>query len=167
MTIVQITRGRLVRAIMKEPLETLRPGAFIRPSGPDFGFCKARDKNCSVCGVGAVLRQVLASDQSASDLDIAGYSSTAGEYMSTSARSGYNTAEWCLKSGRYMSALSCLFEGLSREYAPGGNTDKITARTMRRVLVELVKFVEKEFPAKITIDINGAKPARDVRVVSS
>ncbi len=57
---------------------------------------------------------------------------------------------------RYMVAISHLFESLS--YSNRHMSKK-------RVVDTVIDFIKKHFPPSIVVDIDGAKPAKDIEVV--
>lgn len=158
MTIVSISRKKICEAIEKEPTTTLAAGEWIQFESEG----KVKSKHCSVCAVGAVMRNALLDrNQDAEAVHDASLAATKfGNPISLN-------PEHQAEQGHYMSSLSSFFE---REYSerdiwmfdPGTKKHR---EEMKKVKKDCIAFVKKNFPAKIEIDIDGAKPAKDVKVL--
>jgi hypothetical protein len=160
MTIVSITRSEIVKAIKKEPLKTLKAGHWVL--GKENS--RVKNKTCSVCAVGAVMRNaLLAPNQVARAIDDAAWAATQDcEVADADPMDLIAEKSW-------MAALSCFFENLSSEIeedSDEGYAHVLTEKETKRLRDETVTFVKKNFPKKIEIDIDGAKPAKDVKVVT-
>jgi hypothetical protein len=136
---------------------------------------KLNSKDCSVCAVGAVMRSVLDPEQAVNAIASASMTSLGVGR----ADAGLNMAIIQAKEGKYMAALSCFFEAHPNHHeienipyrVAKGLIKKNTAERKRRKLVkevkkDCIKFIKKNFPGYIEIDIDGAKPAKDVVVRS-
>lgn len=175
MTTIKVSRKKIIDAIKSEPLETLKAGSFVHFKGSG-GRAKVNNADCSVCAVGAVMRQVLDSKQPATKIDHASYAALKGH----SAIDEDETE--CLNKGLYIAALSSFFEREYREYMldvfsdatnevedgeyiNGATLDKKIMTAKRKIRAETIQFVKKNFPEDIFIEIDGAKPAKDVQVI--
>lgn len=160
MTIVSISRKKICDAIEKEPTTTLAGGQWIDTRSDKD---KVKTKACSVCAVGAVMRNALLDrNQDAEAVHDASVAATEG--ANPISFNPYDQA----KVGYYMSSLSSFFEA---RYSGRAIYDlKVGTKKHRKEIKALKKdcidFVKANFPAKIEIDIDGAKPAKDVKVVS-
>lgn len=162
MTVVRISRARIVKAIEAEPVETLRAGSWVYGSCLQKRFASSTE--CSVCAVGAVLRRAVLAPRSraftitdAANAAVWGAETLAGDFNEE------------LENDRYMAALSCFFE--SQWSARGLCWDSVqgTERSSRihTLRADTARFVAENFPRTIDIDIDGARPAKDVRVVKA
>lgn len=171
MTVVEITKQRVIKAIKEEPL--LRGGSWFAfsdnaPDDFDFKLLVGDKKNCTVCAVGAVLRDVLDKQSLAFDIDDA-VDGCIDQGLPISDLSSYESIEDTLKAllidKHYMNALSVLFETSWDKAMEKNDYNDLSRHQIYRIKQKLIKFVQKNFPAKIQIDIDGAKPAKDVKVV--
>jgi hypothetical protein len=180
MAIVRITKNRIMKAIKNEP--ALRPGSWIdimkvyeksgnvQVGGWEFmNKVNAKDKECSVCAVGAIMRDILDPTSTARKLDSAAAQATSGSaihfdsYENDLSRSAIiKRAKEDVFKGRYMNALSVLFEGLGELK---GGWESLTPRDIAGLRRSAIAFVKKNFPHSVEIDIDGAKAAKDVKVV--
>lgn len=150
MTMIVLTKGRIIRAIEKE--SKLKQGYWIASENVDG----AEQKDCCVCAVGAVMRDALAKAATVRDIDLACSASVAFSGDDIYGKGIYDKdelaeAKLLLKRGSPMMAISHLFE--------------TTRGSVKYARSRVIRFIKSHFPAKITIDIHHAKPARDVRVV--
>lgn len=152
MTTIEVTKGQIIKAIKEEPM--LRRGTWVSPVSQ---LSPVSDPTCSVCAVGAVLRAHLGQRQKAwRILDAAG-AATAG---AVSCMGDYTYARQELEQGRYMAALSCVFEEAERE---AQYNNDIEAGEAGRAAA--ITFVREHFPRRVRININGTRPRRGVKVV--
>lgn len=141
---VSMTKARVMRALKEQP--EFSHGNWCLPSD-EYVWDPSRlrikdDPNCQVCAVGAVLRHVLAPGTELSGVeDVALEATSDGDAVF-----GDPKAE--AAAGRYLTALSCYFEQLPHD---------LSTATVRR---RLLGFVERHFPAKIVVDINGYRSRR-------
>lgn len=159
MTTVRISRNQIIKAIKKEPLKTLRPGNFVLLHGRNE---KVKNKTCSVCAVGAVMRNaLLAPTQSAKFIERAADSNNG-------AICGDPQSE--LYDENYMAALSSFFElhadNIRRAREDERIDHELTLKETKQLRAETLRFVKDCFPKHVDVDIDGAKPAKDAKVVS-
>jgi len=163
MTIVSISRKKICDAIAKEPATRLAYGSWI---GNYDEFTKVKSRDCTVCAVGAVMRNALLDrEQPAEAVDDAAIAAMKFEKVRYSQYANGDPDKMAAR-GSYMGALSCFFEGEFhlREIAWMNGSTRATA--LRKLKADCIKFVRKNFPATIQVNINGALPAEDVKVVS-
>lgn len=186
MSSVVITRARIAKALLNEPV--LLPGTWVSMTEEFKETCETdynsdgyyldqmpkdlKTKDCSVCAVGAVMREILDPHQKLSAISKASSAATIyGNFVGNGALTRYEMrrarkeALDILNSGNPMSALSYLFESLGDYYIMKSPSGKLRLRDIKAIRSAVVDFVEKNFPYKVTIDIDGAKPAKDVKVV--
>lgn len=190
---VNVTKARIARAIAKEPV--LTPGAWasmvkdakarLDPDDLYTGFdetmlkkLKTKSKDCAVCAVGAVMRDILDPSQNACAIENASEQAVTGPsgylhefdiapviYTKEDRKGLYKNAKETVAAGAPMAALSMLFEGLSSYYRQQRNSRELTTRDLAQIRRSVVAFVQTNFPYKVTIDIDGARPAKDVKKV--
>lgn len=174
MTIISVSRNKIIEAIRHEPVESLKGGAWV----DERRGSKVKDKNCSVCAVGAVMRKVLDPKQSVVKIRKA-----AMEALGNGEPTGDHYSE--IEEGRYMAALSCFFEESFEENMrkmteelqehfndtylrdPVDHFRKMYNKAVNQTRKDTIDFVKTNFPKEIKIDIDGAKPAKDVKVCST
>ena len=166
MTVVQVSRSKIIKAIKDEPLKTLQADHwyFFDGRGPDEKK-QVRNKNCTVCAVGAVMRnallaptQPLPAIAQASQVAVGNYGYG---YCSASA------IQLNLEEENYMAALSAFFESNAADMGINECEDKKERKALTKKLRDMtVKFVKKSFPKTVYVNIDGAKPAKDIKVVS-
>lgn len=181
MTVIEISRARIIKAIQQEPIRTLRAGNWIEPGDRSTEDSKVTSKDCSVCAVGAVLRNAaLAPSNKVEKLYDAAHAGINDFYSATTYPGE------ALNAQEYMTALSAFFESESGRWTDTEEYDVVGegqyrdatkyARTkynkaydlfMEGVRKRTVAWVKANFPKTIQIDIDGAKPAKDVKVVST
>lgn len=188
MTIISITKNRIMKAIKEEPM--LNPGMWATLTDefserfeeefdkkyPNADWqkmqrlldkkeksIKVKSKDCAVCAVGSVMRNCIDPNQSWQMIEKASRKSLEGvdTFCPLEDEFGLYTSpeEGLVKEGRYMQALSDFFE---QTWAENHENNRVVSITKRKTIA----FVKKHFPYKIKIDINGATPAKDVSVVS-
>lgn len=188
MTVVSVTKNRIIKAIMNEPVRNLRPGMWFMLDGRES---LAESKNCVVCAIGACFRSILDPNQDVSNFQRAiDASLRTGNWKKAGVEPGqllYRsdfTWDWgctddrkeIMKNAkeladceRYISSISYLFESLCQSYVNRNShipsTDEIPNSQMSNIRRSVAAFVRKNFPNRIQIDIDGAKPAKDVKVV--
>jgi hypothetical protein len=173
MTIVAIKKSDVIKSLKTEPL-LKSTGNWVTVSGVDrndtdddapYVSAKGRlrdlnkKKGCHVCAVGAVIRSHLAVDQTPLSLQRA--CEAAVKYGAGSEYDDLNEALAGAEKKLHvpMTALSHLFESLSQGFF---YEDKLSPDEVRS---ECISFVKKHFPDVIEVDIDGAKPARGVKVI--
>lgn len=124
---VTIDKETILHALKSEPLERRN---WITGDGSDSE--PISDPSCTVCAVGAVLRQVMIPTTPREQLSITAWRNCPVAIKSSAVQS-------LLKDREYLDALSCYFESL-----------RGTRPLMRK---KLVAFVTKYFPEKITVKI--------------
>lgn len=149
-----VTKKQIIHAIKTEPLIS---GFWIRPK------YIGTEKDCPVCAVGAVLRaagaNALEIDDYGSNL-VAYHDGVAGKVRAE----GLRLSVYQAKNGDYMAALSTRFEAIADDNycdleppptvldrdigTPDFTNLKYASNKVRR---NLVKFVEKHFPNKVTL----------------
>lgn len=164
MTVISITRARIIRAIKEEPMLQAGSWAFSL----EYGIPVADKKNCSVCAVGAVMRDCISKGQNWLEISNAASRSTNPVNSRTNDPQD-DSPVGLAKDGWYMQALSDFFEAKWTDVAKKENTyyRDLNKRQIRKIRNATIRFVEKNFPYKIQVDINGAEPAKDVMVVKS
>lgn len=167
MTIVLVTKKRIINALRKE---RLKPGHWLASKEMISASESDNDalnetlgkqttiKDCMVCAVGAVFRSVCAKNSIISEVekhiknqDISAFF----EHSVFGEENALRCAKNFVEDEQYMSALSSYFEWL----------DENTQHKPYRIKMKLVKFVEENFPKSIELDINGIQPAKDVKVI--
>ena len=179
MTIVKISKEKIIKAIEKEPLKTLRAGSWCGDGYSDDMSAAIKDssKSCSVCAVGAVMRNVLLdknqpiymiSDAAAAAVSDADPMAGFGSLTEIRSRALYQLRE----NKSPMAALSSYFEGVWQFYAEKAlesNPECCYAEPSREdvklIREKTVAFVKRHFPKHVEVDIDGAKPAKDVVVL--
>lgn len=181
MTIIELRKSRLMNAIKKEPL---KPGSFVMTYESKDTVAS---KHCQVCAVGAVMRSVLDKKQNhynifkAASASIKDHVSVAPDIYDLECLVRDNLAEdeiISIKDLRTaltkealrvlneenspMGALSFFFEGLCSLKEINGELTGVQLAGIRRTVFV---FVRDNYPSKMLINIDGAKPAHDVKVV--
>lgn len=163
MTIVRISKQRIIEAISSEPLRNLRSGDWALPEESQALTVGAKD--CPVCAVGAVMRAVLDPEQDPDWLYSAAVASTSVETpLCAGGLEGVIPSKREVKKAP-MVALSGFFEQECADAKRRTHSFGLSRHQMRRIRKKVIEFVEENFPPTMLIDIDGAKPARDVRVV--
>ena len=157
MAIIEVTKEFIVDAIRNEPDKTLQGGSWVQVTDDYYELCNLSvdSPECAVCAVGAVMRRALDSNQNARAIHRAAVASTDRDRDVCgfgTIRAPQAAREMCDR-GSYMNALSVLFEAFD---------DECDRDAVKQVVID---FVMNEFPPTIRIDIDGAKPAADVKVV--
>lgn len=176
MTIISITKKRIMKAIKNEPASNLRNGDWVH-SAPDFlryqDDRSIKEVDCPVCAVGAVMRSVLDKNQAilfvgrAAAASMTGGQSAPDIDMKTEPVSpeGFKwTAFEMASQGFYMASISYLFEALCEMYKYENCCQRIPPLQMANIKRSVIAHIDRNFPYKIQIDIDGATPARDVSV---
>lgn len=139
---VTMTKAQVVEALRKEPLRRLRASAFFdvtrNESEPIDG--------CTRCAVGAVLAYAIDERTPTSVAGNLGWRNTSGSPLG-----GASSKATALREGNYLGALSMHFESLVDDMHG-------TKRVTGKVRESCVRFVQRNFPATITVDIGEAKP---------
>lgn len=167
MTHVRLT-PKFIKDALKKELAILQPGQWFDVQNNVY-TARVGDV-CQVCAVGAVMRHAIASNQTADYIQDAAVSACRGA-PSTPIYGRFprtiGQARGCAKRmaqrGQYMASLSYLFESMGLVRSPNGETWFRTS-TRKQVLDQLYDLIDT-FPPSIVVDIDGAKPARDVKVV--
>jgi hypothetical protein len=162
MTIVSVSRKKICDAIAKEPTTRLNAGSWVDEGG-DVRHHEVRSRDCTVCAVGAVMRNALLHPrQEAFNIENAAQASILS--ASNIGLHGDPMAE--IRKGRYMAALSSFFEGqfVERDIPYVHNT-RARMKAVKQLKADCIKFVRDNFPAQLEINIDGARPAEDVKVV--
>lgn len=163
MTIVSISRKKICDAIAKEPATRLARGNWVGVNSEDD---KVKSKDCSVCAVGAVMRNALLDrEQPAESIDDASIAAMKHEKVRFSQFANGNPDRMVAQS-KYMGALSAFFETEYYIREIGWMSGSTRTRALRKLKADCIKFVRKNFPATVQVNINGALPAEDVKVVS-
>lgn len=169
MTIVEISKAKIIKAIESEPLKTLKANSWIDIWRGNAANPRVDNKSCSVCAVGAVMRNALLSKgQRALAIEDAAIAAMGDD-------SANHDWERSLEKKNWMAALSAFFESADSEIRNAlddvflefqssyyDDMELIIARELR---ARTASFVKDNFPDKIQVDIDGAKPAKDVKVV--
>jgi len=173
-TVIKVSKSRIMKAIRTEPF--LLAGHWANYSGEEL----VGDKNCSVCAVGSVLRDVLDENQNAEMITKAA-NKTIDYTLSVGPRGGlealnlkdiHESAKCLANIGMYMNALSTYFESLwemtvhRNRRNDNYNSYNLSRHQVYRIRQKLLKFVQAEFPSSIEINIDGAIPKKGVKVVS-
>ncbi len=174
MTHVRLTKEFIIDAISKET--RLEAGSFVYTSGdvnihPVF-IDTVEPESCDVCAVGAVMWRALEPHQNVFYVHDAAQAATKEgscipEFIDTddpedcSGDDDVNDMDGVrflalslIHAGLHMNALSMFFEGACHYI---DNIDDVAAAT--------VAFVKEHFPDSVVVDIDGARPARDIEVV--
>lgn len=158
MTQIRMTKAEIIRAIEKEPVTRLRAGSWY-----DGSYDRRVSKTCSVCAVGAVMRSVVSPYERGQAILEAAVAAVRGAGDVESSRGVYEN----LRDERWMAALSSFFESTWRATLVGNDWKHLTPKQIEGVRTRAVAFVREYFPRSIVIDIDGAKPAKDVKVVKA
>lgn len=134
MTTIIITKEEIIEALDTEPLAT---GYWVNFGGDFDGTFRKSLGECAVCAVGAIFKHKLSGDLSAYAVER--HIDELMRHMGS--LHDPRQAEEHAEAGRYLQAISCVFEGTA------GDMDK------RREVT--IKFVKEEFPEKIFLDIDG------------
>lgn len=159
---VRLTKAFIIKALEKER-PRIRTGYGWLGLNSRIGYratvaTTLKREDCAMCAVGAVMvnainptsRHGLINDAAGAATD--DYSITAAFYDS---RIDIRMkAKELLGLGKPMNALSVLFEGLS---------DHCDSES--RVVSDVIAFVRNHFPPSVVVDIDGARPAKDVKIV--
>lgn len=191
MTIIELSKQQVIEALRVEPVGSLKPGSWIQPLG-----LESRDEDidhaswtrpalaaCGVCACGAVMRRAaLAASVSARDAYRVLDRATSETYVTCTPINAEDVIERgasAINRDYPMNGLSIVFEGLSKIYgrALDGDPDVMILGSdhrgadgdaiMERVRQETIAFVEEHFPDTIIVDINGAEPAVDAKIVTA
>ena len=159
---IEITKKRIKTAILEEPY--FKAGSWVR----DTRDRQVGDrKSCSVCAVGAVLRSVLDDKQPAEMIKKAAAKAAPRRFGIASIMdkiSRHKILKSQIRNEQYMNALSTYFESIWFEADRRTDEMEISRHQVYRIRKKLVKFVDKNFPRKIVVDIDGAKPAKGMKV---
>lgn len=132
---MKITKQEILKAIKTEPL---RAGHFIGASD-EFGYEKLnskKGKSCTVCAVGAVLRNKI------KDVTIQDFNSICANSVEYWTEFSGMEAQYLIEKKDYLSALSVEFETLSNKF-----------KTKAAIRKKLIKFVQDNFPKTINVKI--------------
>lgn len=157
-----LTRRKLINIINAEPLA---PGSFLsegnrdaqgRTERPDSGTPVAV---CIGCAVGQSFRNLISGKEDASKVEDWLYKSVIeGENASSD-----GNLSRALEEKNWLLALSIKFESL----AENTRFRKLVIRSKNHpVKVKLVNFIKANFPAKLTVDIDGFAPRRPTKAMS-
>jgi hypothetical protein len=138
----RISKKKIIEALRTEPLTGGMWMSLIDDGQlwTETTVGEARGK-CTVCAVGAILREVVAQNATVKEFN------DACIFASDHVMSIYDsTIEETLKAKNYMGALSIYFEEMA-ERSPDGFS--ITNRQRPA----LIRFVEKNFPSYVTVDL--------------
>lgn len=160
MTVVSVSRKKICDAIAKEPTTRLEDGNWY-DADSDSGLT-----DCSVCAVGAVMRNAcLDRRQPAHAIADAAWAATASSRHV--AAHSIETPESLVADRFYMNALSVFFEKGYNDLEIWGLQGRSRMLAVKALKAECIDFIKKNFPPKIEIDIDGALPAKDVKVVKT
>jgi len=155
---IEVTKYRIKKAIKTEPL--LKAGHWVNWVGDRESTTVGDKKNCSVCAVGAVLREVLDDEQKSYMIDSAAETCINSDRLFLPDMAGRDE-DWLLEKAAvlcddkaYMNGLSTYFEGLWRLAEDRANDDYVSRHQVYRIRQKLLKFVTEHFPAKIILNIN-------------
>lgn len=129
-----ITRRQVIKALRTEPLQS---GEWC--DGPTGYTVPAKNLDCTVCAVGAVLRQVT--DMRVEEIYDFGAQLNNRTDATISDSANQKDISLFLADGNYLAALSAYFESTIPDKAPYG----------KRHRERLVKFVKKNFPTNIPV----------------
>lgn len=157
---IEITKKIVLKALNTERLQAEN---WIDPDASE----RTPITNCRVCAVGAVLCEALdprkttpmtlhdaANVATAAEDCINGYDGLFSPIGKTPKQMKAHAKKLLGDGLNPLAVLSFLFEGLSNSNRP-----------IYRIRPHLISFVKEEFPAKFVADINGAKPAKGIKVV--
>lgn len=188
-TIIKLTRRQVIKAVRNEPV--LMPEQWVSRQFEEgiYGRSIAETRNaCPVCAVGAVMRSALDPNQKVKMIHnaaVASVSNSEGRALCVhpgdeirpfrKARLLAKAAKQA-KDGHHMAALSLVFETLwsdARSRRKGCNkwAHPMTwrksdfNRVSKRIRAQVIEFVKKHFPATIEVNIDGARPAKDIIVL--
>ncbi len=163
---VRITKAMAIEAIRTEPL--LRSGSWaasIRET--EAGATVGNEKDCKVCAVGAVLRDVLDPELELRAIHSLALNLTRGHAITDGGLTRgevESSTRSLVKRGKIWNALSVLFEGysyLKRLYTdnPASGQPKVFLDS-EEIREAVCKFVEAEFPEdwEISMDPDIARP---------
>ncbi len=142
----RVRKSTVIKALEREPLER-GSWAHFNENGKRWNealerYVEVDRKNCSVCAVGAVLRQTVTTDpDKINELGFVLDNDT--EY------SICQYPERALDAGEHMVALSAFFESMGK--ANFRKSGIIRAKGRRK----LIKFVEDYFPAMVEVPVAG------------
>lgn len=184
MTILDVSKQTILKAIKEETSFT--NGAWSEFDGPysidEYGVNdepKVADKKCQVCAVGAVLRNVLDPDLNYSAIETVATRAVNHNFkmepayfydnndVETDARNLIAKAENLKDDRLYLNALSVYYEGLCKVRKHLTNQDDLSRHQLYRIKKKLLKFIEKHFPKRLNIDIDGVKPKKGMKRVTS
>lgn len=132
---MKITKREVLKAIRTEPL---KPGFWMHADKRYF-------KNCSVCAVGAVLRNRIEVKSVYPTMLVDVFNRKVCNIMDSESSNytvslGVGELDNILNQGLYLTALSNKFEALAEKY-----------KTMRTVRKHLEIFVKKNFPKEFEV----------------
>lgn len=174
MTTIELTREQVASAVAAEPLETLRPGLWVRERGVRGTIRPSvRDPNCEVCAVGAVMRMALDPRHEAAAIARAAVSAVGRGQSLTNLPGSLevvrDAARAALARGNAMSALSIFFEGaydaMRASHRSSDLAPDVAAGLLAVLRAAVVEFVREEFPPTVRFDIGWCEPAPGVRVI--
>lgn len=133
-----VTKKEILEAIKKEPLKA---GSWVKMD--DFGD-PVKDKNCTVCAIGAVLRRAKYSNQQAWEFGGCLMNSDAVAPLDEECVDlgvEKNLVERLLSEKKYLHALSVRFEGQALRTGVGKRTRKILTDFVKKNLPDQVKLI--------------------------
>jgi hypothetical protein len=189
MTIVKVSKKKIIRAILDEPLRNLAPGTWIDYNEGDGDLANNEVKDCPVCAVGATMRAIISPDEKMEHiLDAIHVSVKEGRCDIAIPTSSWRSDNTVLVNDRFykapktkqdifdiakdsikkfpMASISQVFESLcDLRTSQKDYFHNLSRHQVYRIRKDVAEFVERYFPAYVTLDINGAMPAKDVKVV--
>ncbi len=166
---IRLTKRQIIKALENEPATRLRAGSWTCGDLEVTVSAYGKQKGCYECAVGAVMRQSISPRSSSKIISDACDAACIGDNIrsfNTSEDGVINEGLAIVKRKNHMSALSAVFEGLWRiqDLTPAFSNEHDDA-IAAIVKPKVIDFVRKHFPASVVVDIDGAKPAKDVKVV--
>lgn len=164
MTQVRVTKARIIKALRTEPL---CPGSWISSAYKTI----AGKKGCTVCAVGAVLRNTLSKKTTTDELwDVANMAVSDGEFTPIESFQTYRKAkkraveELKSRPNAEMAALSLYFESLCM-IEDDDATFLIRPSKMKKIRALCIEFVQQHFREHVLIEIDYCRPAPGIEVV--
>ena len=147
-----VTRRDVLKALRTEPL---RGGTYVHVGSVDSKLFK-NNSQCAVCAVGSILDLSIGHKFSAEEMDSIGcglVKTPVAMNTELSVKEIVEDATAASQNGYPLSGLSILFEGLfvKSHYRTKGHLANSKLR------LRLVKFVKKNFPAKLTFDTDSGR----------
>jgi len=162
---VRITKADLIEALRSEPINNFQAGKW---ASNDQGL-STRDladerESCKVCAVGAIVRKVISSNNSASAVCVISDSMTANAPIACVSMDRMESfRDHLLADELYMNAISVMFE--SECHSLSSKSTNTVRKEMQNVIDRVISFIEERFPESFIWHPADHLPVKDDLVV--